>query len=77
MSDVRALEERHDALSHELDALVRSNQNRRGVLIVESTKVHVAPILIAFAIAGLLGAAFGFVWTPGWTRKPPPPTDCR
>lgn len=73
--DVRALEDRHDALTRELEALVRSNQNRRGVLLVQATKIHVAPVLIGFLIAGLLGAALGLVWTP--KRPPPPSTDCR
>lgn len=73
--DLLALEDRHDALTRELDTLVRSNQNRRGVLVVQSTKIHVAPVLISFAIAGLLGAAFGLLWTP--PKQPTPPADCR
>ena len=73
--DIRALEDRHDTLTRELDTLVRSNQNRRGVLVVQSTKIHVAPVLISFAIASLLGAAVGLLWTP--PKPPPPPADCR
>lgn len=73
--DIRTLEARHDSLSREVETLARSNQNRRGVLVVESTKVHVAPVLIAFAIAGILGAAFGLLYTP--PKRPAPSTDCR
>jgi hypothetical protein len=73
--DLRALEDRHDALTRELDTLVRSNQNRRGVLVVEATKVHVKPILLGLVIAALLGAAATFVIPH--RKPPPPPTDCR
>lgn len=73
--DIRALEDRHDELQRDLDALLRSNQNRRGVLVMRATKIRVAPILLGFLIAGLLGAGLGLVKAS--PRRPPPPADCR
>jgi hypothetical protein len=72
--DIRALEDRHDELQRDLDALLRSNQNRRGVLVMRATNIRDAPILLGFLIAGLLGAPAALMKAP---RRPPPPTDCR
>jgi hypothetical protein len=72
--DVRALEDRHDALTRELDDLVRSNQNRRGVLLVEETTVHIKPVAVGLAIAALLGAAIALAIPH--RKRPPLSENC-
>jgi len=73
--DIRALEARQEALTRELDALVRANQNRRGVLLVEESTVHLKPMLLVLAIAALLGA--GVVPLVPHRKPPPMSDDCR